>query len=131
MRALCQTEDVATSEVGQPNASAAVAGIVRERHTSDFVVVLRQADRHFGDDPAFEHSVAQVLRSSPELVAMWPTWSSDQRWTPSAFLRGNEVGWFDGACRNLTEHADAASAAADFIRRLAAWLARGEVLEVD
>jgi hypothetical protein len=59
---------------------------------------------------------------------MWATWSGDQRWTPSAYLEGNEVGWYDGARRHVKVHADAASAAADFIHRLAAWLARREIL---
>lgn len=126
----CQTDGVETSAVSQPagGAAAAVAGIVQDRHASEFVVRLRLADRHFIDDPSFERSVAQVLQSSPELVALWATWSGDQRWTPSAYLEGNEVGWYDGALRNLKVHPDTASAAADFIHRLAAWLARREIL---
>jgi hypothetical protein len=126
----CQNDDVETGEISQPvgGAAAAVAGIVRDRHTSEFVVRLRLADRHFIDDPSFERGVARVLQGSPELVGLWATWSSDQRWTPSAYLEGNEVGWFDGACRNVKVHPDTASAAADFIHRLAAWLARREML---
>jgi hypothetical protein len=121
---------VATSEGGQSagGAAAAVAGIVKDRYTSEFVVRLREADQHFSDDSSFERSVAQVLRGSPELVTMWATWSGDQRWTPSAYLEGNEVGWFDGACRNMKVYPDTASAAADFIHRLAARLARRETL---
>jgi hypothetical protein len=118
---------VETGEISQP-AAAAVAGIVRGRDASEFAARLRLADRHFSDDPSFERSVAQVLRGSPELVALWATWSGDQRWTPSAYLDGNEVGWYDGARRNLRVHPDGASAAADFIHRLAAWLARREIL---
>jgi hypothetical protein len=67
-------------------------------------------------------------QSSPELVALWAAWSGDQRWTPSAYMEGNEVGWYNGARRNLKAHPDSASAAADFIHRLAAWLARGEIV---
>jgi hypothetical protein len=126
----CQTGDVETSETSQPagGAAAAVAGIVQDRHASEIVVRLRLADRHFSDDPSFERGVAQVLQSSPELVALWAAWSRDQRWTPSAYMEGNEVGWYDGARRNLKAHPDSASAAADFIHRLAAWLARGEIV---
>jgi hypothetical protein len=126
----CQTDDVETSETSQPagGAAAAIAGIVQDRHTREFVVRLRLADRHFSDDPSFERSVAQVLQGSPQLVALWATWSGDQRWTPCAYLEGNEVGWYDGARRNLKVHPDTASAAADFIHRLAAWLARREML---
>jgi hypothetical protein len=108
--------------------AAAVAGIVRDRRSSEFPARLRLADRNFSDDPSFERSVAQVLQGSPELVALWATWSGDQRWTPSAYLKGNEVGWFDGACRKVKVHPDTASAAADFIHRLATWLARREIL---
>jgi hypothetical protein len=121
-----------TSEISQPagDVAAAVAGIVQDRNTSEFVVRLRLADQHFSDDPSFERSVAQVLQSSLELVTMWATWSGDQRWTPSAHLEGNEVGWYDGdgARRNVKVHPDTASATADFIHRLAAWLARREIL---
>jgi hypothetical protein len=109
-------------------AAAAVAGIVEDRHAIEFAARLRLADRHFSDDVFFERSVAHVLQSSPELVAMWAAWSGDQRWTPSAYLEGNEVGWYDGARRNVKVHPDTASAAADFIHRLAAWLARREIL---
>jgi hypothetical protein len=126
----CQTDDVETTGISRPagGAAAAVAGIVRDRHASEFVVRLRLADRHFSDDPSFERSVAQVLQGSPELVALWATFSGDQRWTPSAYMEGNEVGWYDGARRKLKVHPDTASAAADFIHRLAAWLARREIL---
>jgi hypothetical protein len=42
-----------------------------------------------------------------------------------------EVGWFDGVRRNVRLHPDRGTAAADFIRRLAAWLSRREVLAVE
>jgi hypothetical protein len=102
--------------------------MVKDRHTSEFVVRLRRADPHFSNDPSFKRGFAQVLRRSPELVAMWATESGDQRGTPSACLDGNEAGWFDGARRNVRVHPDAAGAAADLIHRLAAWLARREIL---
>lgn len=117
-----------TGEPSRPAEGAAAAGIVQDWHEIEFATRLRLADRHFSDDPSFERSVAQVLRGSPELIARWATWSGDQRWTPSAYLEGNEAGWFDGVRRNVKVHPDAASAAADFIHRLAAWLARREVL---
>jgi hypothetical protein len=65
------------------------------------------------------------------LVELWETWSADQRWTPSAYVEGTEVGWFDGACRNVRIHPDRGAAVAEFIRRMAAWLFRRVVLEVD
>jgi len=104
-------------------AAAHVAAIVRRRSEPDFVPMLRQADQHFDGDGAFELTLAQTLRADSALVDLWETWSTDQRWTPSAYFEGTEVGWFDGARRHVQIHLDHASAAADFVHRLAAWLA--------
>jgi hypothetical protein len=46
-------------------------------------------------------------------------------------MEGTEVGWFDGVRTRVRIHHDRAAAAADFIQRLAAWLSRREVLEVE
>lgn len=109
-------------------AAADVAAIVRHRSEPDFVPMLRQADQHFDGDGAFELTLAQTLRADSALVDLWETWSTDQRWTPSAYFEGTEVGWFDGARRHVQVHPDRASAAADFVHRLAAWLARREIV---
>jgi hypothetical protein len=60
----------------------------------------------------------------------WESWSVDQRSTPSAYLDGTVVGWYDSVRRNVRVHPDRAAAVADFIHRLAALLSRREVLEV-
>jgi len=109
-------------------AAADVAAIVRHRSGPGFVSILRRADQHFDGDGAFEFALAHVLRADSALVDLWATWSVDQRSTPSAHLEGTEVGWFDGACRYVRVHPDQASAAADFVHRLAAWLARREIV---
>jgi|SRR5262245_6145042 len=109
-------------------AAVAVAAIVRHRSEPDFVLMLRQADQHFDNDDVFELALAQGLREDSALVDLWETWSADQRWTPSAYFEGTEVGWFDGARRFVRVHVDRASAAADFVHRLAVWLARREIL---
>lgn len=96
-------------------AAAAVAAIVRHRSEPVFVPMLRQADQHFDSDGAFEVNLAQILRADSALVDQWETWSTDQRWTPSAYIEGTEVGWFDGARRHVQVHPDRASAAADLI----------------
>ena len=78
-----------------------------------------------------ERRRADVLRAQPALVDQWDLWSGDQRWTPSAYVEGTEGGWYDAGRRHVRVHADRAGAVADLIRRMAAWLARGEVTAVD
>jgi len=107
-----------------------VAGIVSQRDSPSFVQLLRQADGDFAD-ACFEDLVADALRSEPRLVDAWSLWSADQRWSPSAYVEGSETGWFDDARVHVQVHADQASAVANFIRRMAAWMARRAVVTND
>ena len=109
---------------------ARVASIVEHRSGPAFVLLVQLADRHFAD-PGFTDALAQTLREDPALIERWEAWSGDQRWTPSVYIEVTEVGWFDGARKNVRTHPDRGAAVADFIQRLAAWLARREVLEVE
>lgn len=111
-------------------ASARVASIVEHRSSPAFVLLLQLADRHFVD-PEFSDALAQSLRDDPALIERWQAWSEDQRSMPSAYVQATEVGWFDGARSNVRTHPDRSAAVADFIQRLAAWLARREVLKVE
>jgi len=109
-----------------------VARIVERRDEVAFVDLLRAADPEFAD-AAFEPALADALRSNPPLIDQWNMWSGDQRWNPQRSRRR----CYDrlGACRgwgeHLRVHSDGAAAVADFIHRLAAWLARREVLAVE
>jgi hypothetical protein len=105
----------------------AVARIVEQRGEVAFTELLRAAAAEL-DRPEFEANMADAVRAAPQLNDLWHTWSGDQRWTPSAYLEGVEVGWFDDKRQHVRVHRDEAEAAADFIHRLAASLARGEVL---
>jgi hypothetical protein len=107
-----------------------VAGIVDRRSEGTFINLLREADAKFLD-PRFEPQLAQALRAEPRLIDSWATYSADQRWAPSAYVDGSETGWYDAGYRHVRVHSDAAAAVADFIHRLAAWLARREVIDVD
>jgi hypothetical protein len=107
-----------------------VASIVTHRSQSAFVLLLQLADRRFAD-PGLEAALTESLHEHPGLIELWETWSADQWWTPSVYVDGTEVGWFDGVRRNVRIHPDRGAAVADFIRRLAAWLSKREVLEVD
>ncbi|GIF74552.1 hypothetical protein [Asanoa siamensis] len=107
---------------------ARVASIVEYRSQPAFVLLLKLADRYFAD-PGFQDALARSLRENPAVVRSWEIWSAEKRWAPSAYLDGTEVGWFDGARRNIRVHPDRAAAVADLIRRLAAWLSRREVVD--
>lgn len=110
-----------------------VARLVERRHEAAFVELLRTSDREFSD-AAFEPALADALRSNPALTEQWTLWSGDQRWTPSARVDGVVTTWVTaGGAReeHLRGHIDEAAAVADFIHRMAAWLARGEVLVVE
>jgi hypothetical protein len=119
-----------TAKEGTAASPARVASIVEHRSEPAFVLLLQLADRHFAD-PGFEGALARSLCENPALIELWEAWSGDQRWTPSVYVEGTEVGWFDGVRRNVRIHPDRRAAVADFIQRLAAWLSRREVLEVE
>ena len=110
-----------------------VARIVERRHESAFVDLLRAADAEFSD-AAFEPALAEALWSDPSLIDKWNVWSGDQRWTPSAGVDGDRTESVPaGAVRreHVRVHPDGAAAVADFIHRMAAWLARREVLAIE
>lgn|SRR5262249_55950482 len=109
-----------------------VARIVDQRESSAFVALLREADADF-DNPAFEPVLAEALRAEPRLIDRWNIWSGDQRWTPSAAVDGVETAWVvsGGRSEHVRVHPDGAAAVADFIHRVAAWLARREVIALN
>lgn len=107
-----------------------VATIVVRRNSTDFLDLLRSANNQFRD-PSFEASLAAYLRAEPQVVEAWSVWSGDQRWTPSAYFNGTETGWYDSGYEHVRHHSDRADAAADFIHRLAAWLAERRVIGSD
>lgn len=104
-----------------------VARIVERRDEPGFIALLGHADPAF-EDSAFEPALVEVVRAEPRLVRLWDLFSGDQRWTPSAYVKGVETGWYDAGNRNAPTHPDPAAAVGDFIHRMAAWLARREVL---
>jgi len=105
-----------------------VARIVERRDDAAFVHLLREADSEFAD-ATFVLMLSDFLRAEPGLCDDWALWSGDQRWTPSAFVEGTTTGWFDTDRRHVRTHPDQASAVADFIHRMAAGLAREEIVE--
>ena len=107
----------------------AVARIVERRSEAAFVDLLRSADAGF-EDAGFERGLADALRAEPQLIDLWATWSADQRWTPSAYVEGNETGWYHSERQHVRVHPDRACAIADFVHRMAAWSARREVIAV-
>jgi hypothetical protein len=67
-----------------------VAGIVERRYEAPFVSLLREANTEFKD--GFEAALADALRFEPRLCGLWAMWSADQRWTPSAYVKGTATG---------------------------------------
>lgn len=106
-----------------------VASVVEGGQDAELVDALRAVDARFEDSPDFEASLARFLRSRPDLVDAWASWSAAQRWTPSAYVEGVEAGWYDDGHRHVIAHADEAAAAADFIHRMSVWLAFRRVVE--
>jgi hypothetical protein len=111
----------------QPSPAESVASIVTRCQGADFTRELMASDDRF-EVPAFESDLAEYLRSHPELMDRWLAWSADQRWMPSAYVRGTETGWYDSGYRNVVQHPDTSAAVSDFIRRMAAWLAANRVV---
>lgn len=109
-----------------------VAQIIESRGNPVFVERLRDADAEFGC-VEFEAEVAAFLRREPVLLMAWASWSEDQRWTPSAYFTGATSGWVTDGGTILfgRQHRDEAAAAANLIRRLAAWMCRRSVLYSD
>jgi hypothetical protein len=110
-----------------PTTPEFVASIVEHRSEPAFVHLLRDAVTIF-EDPGFEDALAETLRNESRLIQLWETFSADQRWTPSAYVEGNETGWYDAGYQHVRVHSDSGAAVADFIHRMATWLARREVI---
>jgi hypothetical protein len=59
----------------------------------------------------------RILTDQPELIDAWEGFSEDNRSTPAPYLRGNEVGDFDGSYSSLIVHEDRVGACIDYIFR--------------
>jgi hypothetical protein len=62
------------------------------------------------------------LVDDPSLVEDWQTYSYDKRGSPSPYLEGTEVGFFDGEARNRRTYGDRTGACAQFVYSEAAWV---------
>ena len=77
------------------------------------------------DVDALRQAVHEALLDHPELVDAWQTYSYDKRSSPSPYLDGSEVGFYDQGRENIIRYDDLSAACADFICREAAWVVRG------
>lgn len=77
-----------------------------------------------GPDEA-KSEIALRLRSQPELIERWQTYSYDKRATPEPYLDGLEVGMFDAGRHDVATYTDPVDACADFIYREVLWRLRG------
>jgi hypothetical protein len=71
---------------------------------------------------ALRAAIADRLRQNPPLVDAWQTYSYDKRGTPSPYMDGSEVGFFDGQREDVTVHPTSTDACVDFLYRETQWV---------
>nr|WP_062331569.1 hypothetical protein [Herbidospora sakaeratensis] len=89
-------------------------------------VQMAPARPHLSDRDAFLAAVRRRLDARPELVGAWQGYSFDKRTGAGPYLDlrpgSCRVGFYDDGFHDVTVHADAAGACADFIHREAVWV---------
>jgi hypothetical protein len=70
----------------------------------------------------FRVAVADKLGRRPELVDAWQVYSYEKRGTPSHYLDGLQVGFWDGGQRDMTDHSTPTHACVDFLYRETHWV---------
>jgi hypothetical protein len=99
----------------------------RERGDVGRRQLFEEAHPDLSDHVAFRAAVEERLRSTPSLVDIWQNWSWDKRTSPSPYMDGYEVGFFDGSNRQqVRTFGDAVGACSEFI-----WLETRWMLDVD
>jgi hypothetical protein len=70
----------------------------------------------------FKAAVAERLAAAQELVDAWQTYSYDKRSSPSPYLDGVKVGFYDGGTHDAVTHATMTDACVDFLHRETYWV---------
>jgi len=87
---------------------------------------IRELFERVAPDLTDEYRVRSLVRrhlaAHPALIEAWQTYSYDKRSSPSPYLDGKEVGYYDGRPEDVVLHDDEIAACADFICREAAWI---------
>jgi hypothetical protein len=78
-------------------------------------------------DGRFRAFVGAHLSHRPALITAWQGYSEDKRTSPSPYLDGRKVGFFEvsdreGRRKHVRQYRDRATACADFIYREAMWV---------
>jgi hypothetical protein len=92
------------------------------RENKSLLDCVREARPELSDDDAGIDAIARHLRANPERVADWQRESSDTRGSPSHYVKGREVGFYDAGFYDRRTHEDEISARADFVYRKAVWV---------
>jgi hypothetical protein len=71
---------------------------------------------------AVRAAVADRLRQNPALVHAWQRYSYDKRSSPSPYLDGLRVGFWDGENQDDITHATTTGACVDFVYRETQWV---------
>jgi hypothetical protein len=69
--------------------------------------LFEDARPDLSDRRAFETSVADRLARESGLIETWQAYSWDKRTSPSPYMNGLEVGFFDEVRRDVIKHRDA------------------------
>jgi len=89
-------------------------------------VSIRELVELCAADLTGRHNATNLIRrrlaEEPQLVEDWQTYSYDKRSSPSPYLDGREVGYFDGTRREVVNYDERLDACADFIVREARWV---------
>jgi len=83
------------------------------------------------DVAGLRSAIAATVSEDDQRIEAWQRYSSGKRGSPSPYLDGLEVGFYDAGKRHVTRHAAKAVACADFISREAAWVLERREVEVD
>lgn len=110
-----------------PESSAWVEALIRipEQYRSGEASIrdlFTEAAPDLSDANAFIVDVVARLRAEPTLIDRWQNYSYDKRSSPSPYLEGCEVGFYDAGSRDVTKHEEAAEACGEFIFREANWV---------
>jgi hypothetical protein len=84
--------------------------------------LFEEARPDLSDRRVFEALLTARLAGDPDLIEAWQGYSWDKRSSPSPYLDGLEVGFFDHDRRDVVRHSDRAMACADFVFREASWV---------
>ena len=81
------------------------------------VDLFEAAAPDLGDIKDLRTRIHDELAADPQLLEAWQTYSYDKRGTPSPYLDGLEVGFFDRSRQDVVSYDNSVDACSDYICR--------------